>query len=148
MVWDPQSIRKQSIRNTLPAVGAGWPHAADAGQWGGRLFFCNCTGCIAALPSCDGFVGAELARGKSGGFGMTSKIGLVGLAATGAALARNIAGRGFDIALYSRITSVTRQFAGSAPALSAGPSCFGLLRFQGVDRDGAFVGPWAGANHG
>jgi 6-phosphogluconate dehydrogenase len=49
---------------------------------------------------------------------MTSKIGLIGLGTMGAALAQNIADKGFDIAVFNRTTKVTQAFAGSAGALA------------------------------
>ena len=42
---------------------------------------------------------------------MASDIGLVGLGTMGAALALNIAEKGFDIAVFNRTTSVTEAFA-------------------------------------
>jgi 6-phosphogluconate dehydrogenase len=54
---------------------------------------------------------------------MAADIGLVGLGTMGAALALNIAEKGFDIAVFNRTTSVTRSFtAGSgdlAPRIAA-----------------------------
>ena len=46
-------------------------------------------------------------------------IGLIGLGTMGAALAMNIADNGFDIAVWNRTTSVTREFANNAGDLSS-----------------------------
>ena len=48
---------------------------------------------------------------------MRADIGLVGLGTMGAALALNIAEKGFDIAVFNRTTSVTRAFAAEAGPL-------------------------------
>ena len=50
---------------------------------------------------------------------MQAEIGLVGLGTMGAALALNIAEKGFDIAVFNRTTSVTRSFAADAGPLAA-----------------------------
>ena len=47
-----------------------------------------------------------------------ARIGLIGLGTMGAALASNIAEKGFDIAVFNRTTSVTRDFAAEAGALA------------------------------
>ena len=47
-----------------------------------------------------------------------SEIGLIGLGTMGAALASNIAEKGFDIAVWNRTTSVTRDFAAEAGPLA------------------------------
>ncbi|WP_371156879.1 NADP-dependent phosphogluconate dehydrogenase [Jannaschia sp. 2305UL9-9] len=47
-----------------------------------------------------------------------SRIGLIGLGTMGAALASNIAEKGFDIAVFNRTTQVTRDFAAEAGDLS------------------------------
>ena len=49
---------------------------------------------------------------------MQADIGLVGLGTMGAALALNIAEKGFDIAVFNRTTSVTRAFAADAGPLA------------------------------
>ena len=49
---------------------------------------------------------------------MQAEIGLVGLGTMGAALALNIAEKGFDIAVFNRTTSVTRSFAADAGPLA------------------------------
>ena len=49
---------------------------------------------------------------------MTSDIGLVGLGTMGAALALNIAEKGFAIAVFNRTTSVTEAFAAEAGPLA------------------------------
>lgn len=49
---------------------------------------------------------------------MTSEIGLIGLGTMGAALALNIAEKGFDIAVWNRTTSVTHDFHAKAGALA------------------------------
>lgn len=49
---------------------------------------------------------------------MSSEIGLVGLGTMGAALALNIADKGFDIAVWNRTTAVTREFAAKAGSLA------------------------------
>ena len=49
---------------------------------------------------------------------MPSEIGLVGLGTMGAALALNIAEKGFPIAVFNRTTSVTRAFAAEAGPLA------------------------------
>ena len=46
-------------------------------------------------------------------------IGLIGLGTMGAALAMNIADNGFDVAVWNRTTSVTREFANNAGDLSS-----------------------------
>ena len=46
-------------------------------------------------------------------------IGLIGLGTMGAALALNIADNGFDVAVWNRTTSVTREFANNAGDLSS-----------------------------
>ena len=46
-------------------------------------------------------------------------IGLIGLGTMGAALAMNIADNGFDVAVWNRTTSVTREFANNADDLSS-----------------------------
>lgn len=46
-----------------------------------------------------------------------ARIGLVGLGTMGAALASNIADKGFTVAVWNRTTSVTRDFAANAGAL-------------------------------
>ncbi|MFN0114421.1 MAG: NADP-dependent phosphogluconate dehydrogenase [Paracoccaceae bacterium] len=51
---------------------------------------------------------------------MASRIGLVGLGTMGAALALNIAEKGFAIAVHNRTTSVIGEFLGSAGPLAAG----------------------------
>ncbi|MHA3978202.1 NADP-dependent phosphogluconate dehydrogenase [Halovulum sp. GXIMD14794] len=48
-----------------------------------------------------------------------AEIGLVGLGTMGAALASNIAEKGFDIAVYNRTTSVTKEFVAGAGDLSS-----------------------------
>jgi 6-phosphogluconate dehydrogenase len=48
-----------------------------------------------------------------------SEIGLIGLGTMGSALALNIAEKGFDIAVFNRTTSVTRDFVNGAGALAA-----------------------------
>ncbi|UWQ18942.1 NADP-dependent phosphogluconate dehydrogenase [Jannaschia sp. M317] len=48
-----------------------------------------------------------------------ARIGLIGLGTMGAALASNIAEKGFDIAVFNRTTQVTRDFAAAAGDLSA-----------------------------
>ena len=50
---------------------------------------------------------------------MPSDIGLVGLGTMGAALALNIAEKGFPIAVFNRTTGVTRAFAAEAGPLAA-----------------------------
>ncbi|WP_300037359.1 NADP-dependent phosphogluconate dehydrogenase [uncultured Roseobacter sp.] len=50
---------------------------------------------------------------------MTSEIGLIGLGTMGAALALNIAEKGFDIAVWNRTTQVTRDFADGAGDLAS-----------------------------
>ena len=50
---------------------------------------------------------------------MQADIGLVGLGTMGAALALNIAEKGFDIAVFNRTTAVTRAFAAEAGPLAA-----------------------------
>ncbi|MBW4708373.1 NADP-dependent phosphogluconate dehydrogenase [Roseobacter sp. YSTF-M11] len=50
---------------------------------------------------------------------MTSEIGLIGLGTMGAALALNIAEKGFDIAVWNRTTQVTRDFHADAGDLAA-----------------------------
>lgn len=50
---------------------------------------------------------------------MAADIGLVGLGTMGAALALNIAEKGFDIAVFNRTTSVTEAFAAEAGDLGA-----------------------------
>ena len=47
-----------------------------------------------------------------------AEIGLVGLGTMGAALASNIAEKGFDIAVYNRTTSVTKEFVAGAGDLA------------------------------
>jgi 6-phosphogluconate dehydrogenase len=49
---------------------------------------------------------------------MTSEIGLIGLGTMGAALALNIAEKGFDIAVWNRTTSVTHDFHSKAGDLA------------------------------
>lgn len=49
---------------------------------------------------------------------MAADIGLVGLGTMGAALALNIAEKGFDIAVFNRTTSVTEKFAAEAGELA------------------------------
>ena len=49
---------------------------------------------------------------------MASDIGLVGLGTMGAALALNIAEKGFPIAVFNRTTSVTKDFAAEAGKLA------------------------------
>ena len=49
---------------------------------------------------------------------MQAEIGLVGLGTMGAALALNIAEKGFDIAVFNRTTAVTRAFAAEAGPLA------------------------------
>lgn len=49
----------------------------------------------------------------------TADIGLIGLGTMGAALASNIADNGFDIAVFNRTTSVTRDFHKEAGELAA-----------------------------
>ncbi|WP_299410144.1 NADP-dependent phosphogluconate dehydrogenase [uncultured Roseobacter sp.] len=49
---------------------------------------------------------------------MSSEIGLIGLGTMGAALALNIAEKGFDIAVWNRTTQVTRDFHGTAGDLA------------------------------
>ncbi len=49
---------------------------------------------------------------------MTSKIGLIGLGTMGAALALNIAEKGFPIAVYNRTTTTTHGFVAGAGALA------------------------------
>ena len=46
-------------------------------------------------------------------------IGLIGLGTMGAALAMNIADNGFDVAVWNRTTSVTREFSNNAENLSS-----------------------------
>ena len=46
-------------------------------------------------------------------------IGLIGLGTMGAALAMNIADNGFDVAVWNRTTSVTREFSNNAGDLSS-----------------------------
>ncbi|WP_298429868.1 NADP-dependent phosphogluconate dehydrogenase [uncultured Jannaschia sp.] len=48
----------------------------------------------------------------------TSRIGLIGLGTMGAALASNIAEKGFDIAVFNRTTQVTHDFAAGAGELA------------------------------
>ena len=49
----------------------------------------------------------------------SAEIGLIGLGTMGAALALNIAEKGFDIAVFNRTTEVTRAFhAGAGPLAS------------------------------
>ncbi|WP_299813874.1 NADP-dependent phosphogluconate dehydrogenase [uncultured Jannaschia sp.] len=48
----------------------------------------------------------------------TARIGLIGLGTMGAALASNIAEKGFDIAVFNRTTEVTRDFAAEAGDLA------------------------------
>jgi 6-phosphogluconate dehydrogenase len=48
-----------------------------------------------------------------------SQIGLIGLGTMGSALALNIAEKGFDIAVWNRTTSVTREFVATAGALAS-----------------------------
>lgn len=48
-----------------------------------------------------------------------ARIGLIGLGTMGAALASNIAEKGFDIAVFNRTTQVTRDFATGAGDLAA-----------------------------
>ncbi len=48
----------------------------------------------------------------------TAQIGLIGLGTMGAALAANIADNGFDIAVWNRTTSVTKEFAANAGELA------------------------------
>ncbi|MFO6465759.1 NADP-dependent phosphogluconate dehydrogenase [Jannaschia sp. KMU-145] len=48
----------------------------------------------------------------------TSRIGLIGLGTMGAALASNIAEKGFDIAVFNRTTQVTHDFAAGAGDLA------------------------------
>ncbi|MGL4312345.1 MAG: NAD(P)-binding domain-containing protein, partial [Paracoccaceae bacterium] len=48
-----------------------------------------------------------------------AKIGLIGLGTMGAALALNIAEKGFPIAVWNRTTSVTQAFHAGAGALAA-----------------------------
>ncbi|SDZ19499.1 6-phosphogluconate dehydrogenase (decarboxylating) [Jannaschia faecimaris] len=48
-----------------------------------------------------------------------ARIGLIGLGTMGAALASNIAEKGFDIAVFNRTTQVTRDFAAQAGDLAA-----------------------------
>ncbi|QJF52543.1 NADP-dependent phosphogluconate dehydrogenase [Roseobacter ponti] len=50
---------------------------------------------------------------------MSSDIGLIGLGTMGAALALNIAEKGFDIAVWNRTTSVTHDFAKGAGDLAS-----------------------------
>ncbi|SFI93927.1 NADP-dependent phosphogluconate dehydrogenase [Jannaschia pohangensis] len=47
-----------------------------------------------------------------------ARIGLIGLGTMGAALASNIADKGFDIAVFNRTTEVTRDFASNAGPLA------------------------------
>ena len=47
-----------------------------------------------------------------------ARIGLIGLGTMGAALASNIAEKGFDVAVFNRTTAVTRAFAAEAGALA------------------------------
>ena len=49
---------------------------------------------------------------------MASEIGLIGLGTMGAALALNIAEKGFDISVFNRTTQVTRDFASGAGDLA------------------------------
>ncbi len=49
---------------------------------------------------------------------MASKIGLIGLGTMGAALAQNIADKGFEVAVFNRTTKVTYDFAGSVGDLA------------------------------
>ncbi len=50
--------------------------------------------------------------------GNRTRIGLIGLGTMGAALASNIAEKGFDIAIFNRTTQVTRDFAADAGDLA------------------------------
>lgn len=50
---------------------------------------------------------------------INADIGLIGLGTMGAALALNIADNGFDVAVWNRTTSVTREFANNAGDLSS-----------------------------
>lgn len=50
---------------------------------------------------------------------MSSQIGLIGLGTMGAALALNIAEKGFDIAVWNRTTEVTQEFHNAAGKLAA-----------------------------
>ena len=47
-----------------------------------------------------------------------ARIGLIGLGTMGAALASNIAEKGFDVAVFNRTTAVTRAFAAEAGPLA------------------------------
>ncbi|MGB3147228.1 MAG: NADP-dependent phosphogluconate dehydrogenase [Paracoccaceae bacterium] len=62
---------------------------------------------------------------------MAARIGLVGLGTMGAALALNIAEKGFAIAVHNRTAAVTRDFLGSAGSLAG--------RISGHDDLAAFV---------
>ncbi|MEM9641029.1 MAG: NADP-dependent phosphogluconate dehydrogenase [Pseudomonadota bacterium] len=55
---------------------------------------------------------------KSKGVAGMAQIGLIGLGTMGAALALNIAEKGFNIAVFNRTTSVTQQFHATAGALA------------------------------
>ncbi|MGL4320250.1 MAG: NAD(P)-binding domain-containing protein, partial [Paracoccaceae bacterium] len=48
-----------------------------------------------------------------------AQVGLIGLGTMGAALALNIAEKGFDIAVYNRTASVTAEFHATAGVLAA-----------------------------
>ncbi|SHJ05366.1 6-phosphogluconate dehydrogenase [Palleronia salina] len=68
----------------------------------------------------------------------TSEIGLVGLGTMGAALALNIAEKGFDIAVMNRTSSVTRDFVANAgdlkPRLTATEDLQGLVEALATPR--------------
>jgi len=49
---------------------------------------------------------------------MSADIGLIGLGTMGAALALNIADNGFDVAVFNRTVSVTKEFAADAGDLA------------------------------
>ncbi|MSU89492.1 NADP-dependent phosphogluconate dehydrogenase [Rhodobacteraceae bacterium 2CG4] len=70
-----------------------------------------------------------------------AEIGLVGLGTMGAALASNIADKGFDIAVYNRTTSVTEEFVAGAGDLAPKLTGTGTLEefVAAIDRPRAII---------